>query len=850
MNRTEGHWIRSALALLVLVVPIGASALGLGEARVESFLNQQLDVRMRLLDVSAEELDSLTVAPASPRDFERLGLTSGVLSLDLDVEIDDTVDPPVVRVSSLRPVNDPVIQLVIDARWAGGRVLREYTLFLDPPTVDLAPPPATVTTEPVSEPAPQPQVDPVERAEPDRSAPSASAEATAQPRQTPRAAASGGRYGPVASGETLWSIAQRAMPADDVTMDQMMIAIVELNPSAFRDGNINRLLRGAELEIPDAQRARALDAAAAAAAVAAQNRAFNRGVSASDELPRVSDAGRDALAEPQAGVDSSAPTGQAAGTEPRLSLIPPGENEGGGADGDGDAVDALRQRLARAEEELFAARQEAEDFQNRVEELEQIVRANPSGIGIRDADLAGLQETLRAAREATSEEADPEVRAEVAARLDDYIERLSGTGEPTTADGMETAMAGSQDGPASGVPNDERSDPSTDDGVDEPASAPAPAASPADDGDAGGLPGWAPFAAAALAILVLGLFGLRMIQRRGQARDEAQTARGSSAPASDATLPRDPLDRARARLTESPDDLDRHVELLEQLAAEKREREFSDALEAMFEHVDSGAEPQWRRALKLAGRIVPGHTLVKGSADWVADDLTDRASSDSALDEEAEVDDLMARLEADEADEPASDESEWPDFDEGGEKTEGGPTTGASEADDDESFDFQSVRSGEGQLAGSPSESADEEQSGGLEFDLPEADSDTKPATADGGDEGSEYESPTLEWPQFGEYAGDEALADGGKGGSGSEAEPADAEESEDGDAGASETDEIFGQSDDDIDVKLDLARAYLSWDSADSARTLLEEVLREGNPAQQEQARKLLDEQGGESES
>src|SRR6056297_1919465 len=126
----------SSIALtLALIVPVGAYALGLGEARVESFLNQPLDVRMRLFDVSDDDLDSLTVTPASPEDFERLGLMSNSLALGIRIEVDRSVSPPIVRVTSARPVSDPVVQLLVDARWASGRMLREYTLFLDPPTI-------------------------------------------------------------------------------------------------------------------------------------------------------------------------------------------------------------------------------------------------------------------------------------------------------------------------------------------------------------------------------------------------------------------------------------------------------------------------------------------------------------------------------------------------------------------------------------------------------------------------------------------------------------------------------------------------------------------------------------------
>src|SRR6056297_2761022 len=140
-QRMLSKWAIHLVALAAaVIVPLGAQALGLGEARVESFLNQPLDVRMRLLDVSDDDLDSLTVTPASPEDFERLGLMSNSLALGVQIEVDRSVSPPVVRVTSARPVSDPVVQLLVDARWASGRMLREYTLFLDPPTVVVEPP--------------------------------------------------------------------------------------------------------------------------------------------------------------------------------------------------------------------------------------------------------------------------------------------------------------------------------------------------------------------------------------------------------------------------------------------------------------------------------------------------------------------------------------------------------------------------------------------------------------------------------------------------------------------------------------------------------------------------------------
>jgi pilus assembly protein FimV len=838
-----------AAAAVMLLVPAGAFALGLGEARVESYLNQPLDVRMRLLEASADDLDTLTVALAGPDDFERLGLSSQALALDLSVEIDRSQSPPIIRVTSDRAVTDPVVQLLLDARWSSGRLLREYTLFLDPATVDIAPPPVETTRREPAEPAPPTTAEP----EPERTA------RPSTPAQRPRAVArQGDRYGPVASGETLWSIAQANRPAADVTMDQTMIAIVELNPSAFRDGNINRLLRGAELELPDAQRARALDPAEAAAAVAAQNRAFRQ---AAADTPVVSDAGRDVenQTDAETGVDRTADAGSdAPEAQPRLSLVPPGDEEqGAGAGSDDNQVRNLRQQLARAEEELYAARQEAEEFRSRVDDLEALVRDNPGGFGLQDAELAGLEETLRAAREATREGADPELRAEVSERLSDYLDQYVDTGtasgesaaesDPRESDqddrDMRDGEAAAAEAGAGGSDDEQVADASgaadeADESEAEPGAAESEAAAQAESesvpaesprrvtevGSGGGLFSnpmtWLVIALVVLLVVALGLrMGLRRRREEAEARSQP-LKRADDLPAppkSDS----DPVDDARAAVTRQPEDLSAHLALLRTLASEGREEEFGAALEAMFEHVSSGEEPEWREAVELAGRVVPGHALVKGSADWVADsrEESDSDEATSEIDQESEVDDLMSRLDAD-LDE--DDDADWLESEPEPEQREAdrGPLL---REDEDASADV----SGD-------SVSPDREESVNFE---PEPEDRPK-----GEAETDDEEDLAIDWPDAESTESDDRISSG----SASEAsEPAEAEADEDED----EDEDIFSQTDDDIDVKLDLAKAYLSWDSADSARTLLEEVEKEGNEAQREQARKLLDDLDGGSE-
>ena len=850
MNRAERIWSKWALLVIALMVPLGAQALGLGEARVESFLNQKLDVRMRLLDATEDNLDSLTVASADPEDYERLGLMAESLALRLDVRVDRSVSPPVVRVTSDRVVTDPVVQLLIDARWSSGRVLREYTLFLDPATVAVdAPAPATATRSPAA------ASEVRSRSEQPSASSSASAGARA-PDAKPQAVARSrdGSYGPVESGDTLWSIAQTNLPAGDVTMDQMMIAIVELNPRAFRGRNINQLLRGAELRLPDADRARALDAAAAAAEVAAQNRAFRQRASADTPVASASDSARTDSAEASATADASGreaaqsadrgDTGGSEAAESRLSLVPPGDEESGSGLSDQEVAEVanLRQRLARAEEELYAARQEAEEFQSRVEELETLVRDNPGGVGIQDAELAGLQRTLRAAREATREGADPAMRSRVSRRLDNYLEQFSDAGE----DGQPAPDGGSAPLPDADASSAAGAGTSEVDMADAQADASAsPAQSPMpDESSSGFLGNPMTLLFIGLIVLLLLLVAVRLgLRRRTAAETAGAPARDVETRAQPEADSDTPLKRARALVASRPGDLSAHLALLQALAADGDEARFGDALEAMFGHVESGGEPEWREALELAERITPDHSLVKGSSDWLSDtEKPDDSEAASELDDDAEVDDLMSRLDADleESDLEESDDRDWLGDEDSATATPDGPLL----RDDDES---------------SPEEDSSARDEGNYRFTGTEV---LDPIDA-------EDDSPV----DFGEWEDDEERArpDGEtRTGDSETADDADdlildwdADEETEGDAEApattagesealvigGEDDDIFAQSDDDIDVKLDLAKAYLSWNSTDSARTLLEEVEREGNEAQQQEARKLLDEAGDDSE-
>ncbi|MDT8438780.1 MAG: FimV/HubP family polar landmark protein [Wenzhouxiangellaceae bacterium] len=779
-------------ALMLLLTTLDALALGLGEVRVDSFLNQPLDARIRLLDASPEDLESLTAGLAGDEDYQRLGLMSSVLSLDLAVEVGGNPSAPVLILRSRRPVTDPVLQLLIDVRWAGGRLLREYTLFLDPATIEVAPPPpppAAVEVPPVRAPA----------APPPRPSPPARA-------QAPRVQASADRYGPVAGGETLWTIASQTRPADDLSMDQVMLAFVDLNPRAFRDGNINRLLRGAELRVPTAEQARVRSARQAAAEVAAQNRDFRAGVS---RAPIVSDAGRDA-STPAASSSSESPAPAPRASEPRLSLVPPeGNPEAAGTGRDDATLSSLQQRLARAEEELYAARQESEEFRERVAELERLVRAQAEGLAVEEADLAALEASLRESRAGRDGQAGSDQLARSPAASDDaYV-----TPENLVGDDESAADAS----------------------IVETAAAPAPEPSPVEARPPASAPGLLanPLLLGALALiaLVLVVVAIALVRRR---RVEDGAAAAATAP----HTRKDPVTQAREDLARRPNDLQVHLRLLKALAGASATTAFATALEAMYEQVDDDNDPAWREALDLGVGVVPDHALVKGSSDWIAsrDAGEDAPDPKQSLDEDTRVDDLMARLEDDFDD--SGDDSDWlteeldatPDApDEGPRLREPDPPVGSG---------LEPV-TGSAATAGASSFDSDDDQ-----VPLPELNLDEPNASAQT-DAGEDDDDLVLDWPD----AADDDSKSAPAAQTDDESDVLDFDpakpQSPKPRSGPSSDSDIFAQTEDDIEVKLDLARAYLSWNTPESARALLHEILNEGNDAQCQEARRLLDDLG-----
>lgn len=230
----------SAGVALAGLLPLSALALGLGEVEPKSYLNQPFAADIPVFAETAAELAGLKVSLASPDTFAQYGLPSPGAVGDFNFAVVPGARGGVIHVTSTRPVTEPFLTLLLEIQWPQGRLLREYTVLLDPPAF---------TGGAVRQPVQAPASTAPAMAAPVATAPPATGGAAPGPAAVASASAGGATH-TVERNETLWGIAERHRPEGGVDINQVMMAIYRANPQAFA-GNINRLNAGAVLRIPD-----------------------------------------------------------------------------------------------------------------------------------------------------------------------------------------------------------------------------------------------------------------------------------------------------------------------------------------------------------------------------------------------------------------------------------------------------------------------------------------------------------------------------------------------------------------------------------------------------------------------
>jgi len=345
-----------------LLWPTASRALGLGEIHLNSALNQPMNAEIELIAAAPDELNALRATLANRDAFTRYGIDRPPFLSSLTFSVGKGKDGrQALLVRSTDAIPEPFVTFLVEVNWSRGRLMREYTVLLDPPVytpgeaASNAAPIAAASTAAAaadtgasapSRPASPPISAPSARSyNPNRSSAGAASDSAVS------SGASGGNTYRVGGGDTLTKIARSLRAGSPAEVDQTMIALYRANPEAF-GGNINILRRGAVLRVPGADQ------------IAALNQS-------------------EAMSEVQRQMSSWRGAGNAPSGGGHLRLVTP--NAGGGTNGGSAAGGNADQGAARAETQAL---------KDRVKDLEGQLAESHRLIDIRNSELSALQRKL------------------------------------------------------------------------------------------------------------------------------------------------------------------------------------------------------------------------------------------------------------------------------------------------------------------------------------------------------------------------------------------------------------------------------------------------------------------------
>lgn len=864
-----GKRLAPILAVLVMLMPATSFALGLGNIVMNSALNQPLDAEIELISVQKGDLENLSVRLGAAEDFDRVGIVREFFYTEIKFAVAKKTDgTPFIKLSTTKPVTEPFMDFVVEARWARGRILREFTVLVDPPVLSQQAP-VPVQQAAVAEPAPAPATAAPVTAAPVTTTVTQQPAMVSQPAQpapireranlTPVLKRNGElSYGPVKYRDTLFEIANEMRP-EGVTTNQMMLALAKDNPQAFYNGNINQLKAGYVLRIEDQSRLTSLTVAEADAEVRRQAleweaRKSGKIVRQTGEAPA---GGR--VARGEGGAAESMTSEEQA----RLKLVAPG-SEGAGSGASDEELGRLRQDLLLAAEALDANKQETDELKARMAEMEEQLESMQRLIMLKDDEMLALQKQLT---KGAAEEGAPEKAPEA-----------------TMAEKPEAAMAEKPAGEAM------MEKPAAEAPAKKPAK-PAPV-KPVKKAPEPGLLDDPMMMYGGIGLVVLLVAGLMIYRKRkmsggfeesilnvgeGGKADEKGATVSSMEDSSESTMVSDfamsemsglsgmsadgsdvdPVSEAdvylaygrhqqaedilNEALAKEPDRNDVKLKLLEVFFAAKNKEAFEKNAQELHDALGD-SDPLWEKAVTMGSQLCPNNELFGGtSTESLKEDLEetvggseedlmdfdfdlDSMGEESTETESAgsEIDDVFAELEAaTSTEEPAAADDTSLDLDMGSEaiETSVGSAEQAEAKSDDNSLDFD-VSS--------------------LDFNLDADSEESQPAEA-----AAESEVSALDMDLGGLELETETAADSG--GLEMETSPEDVAAELDDMLGADIdelTEDAFGEVDE-VGTKLDLAKAYVDMGDSDGAKSILDEVMEEGDDTQKAQAKELLSQIG-----
>lgn len=314
LNAARLSRLKALSAWILLAWSLPTHALTLGKFQVQSAIGEPLRAEVEVTQFTSDELEGLQAQLASPASFRQAGIDYSPALQGVVARIENRNDGrAVITLTGRNPVQDSFIDLILEAQWATGRAVKNYALLLNSanPNVNnrqaartaqtlgssdavASPVPLDRAAAPVVTAAPgdgsltPSRIDlnanqvPVYRFDTADTVPAGTSVAPppappavfdAARRLTTLPLGDEDRSLVVRPGDTASLLIMGRLPAH-VTQDQMLLALVRANPSAFIEGNVNLVRAGAVLRMPQPDEATQISRAEARQTVLAQNRDF------------------------------------------------------------------------------------------------------------------------------------------------------------------------------------------------------------------------------------------------------------------------------------------------------------------------------------------------------------------------------------------------------------------------------------------------------------------------------------------------------------------------------------------------------------------------------------------------
>ncbi|AUD79002.1 pilus assembly protein FimV [Kangiella profundi] len=389
--------LAATVAVSTALMTSQAWSLGLGELKTESGLNQPLNAEIVLLSSKELQESDLRAKIASFEAYERYGVTREPFHSLLRFEVYTKGDgSKAIRLSSDSPIKEPYVNIIIELDWPQGKLMREYTLLLDPPVFNKTTPvitaePATTQVTPTQRPSrvteevkrtPEPSVSSQQEppvTEPPKQTSSEPITRT-EPTQRRSAPVFDGNSWSVGRGQTLWSIASQVRP-DNATVQQTLIALYRSNPDAFINNDINRLKAGYKLNVPD----RSLINDISHAEALSEYRASLSGSQAPLDV-------RKTVTETEARTDSTTQGGRLSIASVEDSSL----NQAGGSETESGSVDELQNEVNTLREAVETLKLQNQQLKEELEAKEDLA---DTGVKLEDDTLAVLSGSAEVAED-------------------------------------------------------------------------------------------------------------------------------------------------------------------------------------------------------------------------------------------------------------------------------------------------------------------------------------------------------------------------------------------------------------------------------------------------------------------